>query len=234
MKIHQKINPLNINTLKSAFTLLELAVSFVILGLLLSTTLPWVQWQWQHQSYLENQQKLLEIEKSLYGYIKQYGKIPCPSHVNSIDVDGLEQRDVNGLCVNSWGILPWQTLGVNRYDRFGHLYHYHIDQRFVNSTTFDYNTTPDLILKTRTSTTNPHPLIDEFRPIAMVISHGAKNFLGDELINYQEKTNGENIKVIRTWQPQNHQSCNDEAGGLCPFDDQIIAISAARFWFYKP
>lgn len=122
------------------FTLVEMAVVLVIVGLMLGGLLVPLSAQTDQRSYSETKRLLDEAKEALYGYAMSHtatdGKpyLPCPDTNN----DGLEEtRQVSGACaINSQeGRLPWATLGLPRADSWGNLIRYRVHPTFSNSTT---------------------------------------------------------------------------------------------------
>ncbi|WP_049762591.1 type II secretion system protein [Saccharophagus degradans] len=91
------------------FTLLEMAVVMVILGLLLGGLLGPLASQRESKNLNTVNQQLLEIHDALLGYAAVNGFLPCPSRANS---SGLEARNGAGRCQQEHGFVPIRTLGL--------------------------------------------------------------------------------------------------------------------------
>lgn len=122
-----------INNLKtsSGFTLIELAISLVIIGFLLGATiLPLLTLQEQN-TFSDSRRQLGEIREALIGYGVTHGHLPCPAISN---VNGGEDRNAaTGACNARVGGLPWAELGFPKLDNWGHLYRYSVSNNFSNS-----------------------------------------------------------------------------------------------------
>lgn len=103
------------------FTLVEMAVVLVIVGLMLGGLLVPLATQMEVRSYNETNKKLDEIKEVLIGYAMINGRLPCPAPLNS--TNGLE--DTAPACSNTVdaaspnvaiGYLPATTLGVYPQD----------------------------------------------------------------------------------------------------------------------
>src|SRR5689334_11149177 len=106
------------------FTLVEMAVVLVILGLLLSTLLIPLSAQIDQRNYAETREQLDEIREALIGYGASHGYLPCPAVSAS---NGSEDRSANTCTGNKRvGFLPWAELGVPKLDSWGHLYRYSV------------------------------------------------------------------------------------------------------------
>lgn len=115
------------------FTLVEMAVVLVIVGLLLGgMVLPLVTLQ-EQTTFNETRQKLSDIRETLLGYGITHGYLPCPAISAS---NGAEDRNVGtGACNKRVGFLPWTELGVQKLDNWNHLYRYSVSANFADSGT---------------------------------------------------------------------------------------------------
>lgn len=95
---------------QSGFTLVELAVAIVIIGLLMGGAIATMAAQHKLKVTAETKQLLLETQEALIGFAIAAGRLPCPSH----DTDaGKEARnDVTGACTVEHGFVPAATLGI--------------------------------------------------------------------------------------------------------------------------
>jgi len=106
----------------SGFTLVEMAIVLVIVGLLLGGLLMPLQAQIENQRISETQKYLDQIKDALLGYAAAKGRLPCPATAAS---NGQESFAVggsaaNGLCSNFYnGFLPAVTLGLTPVDSAG-------------------------------------------------------------------------------------------------------------------
>lgn len=94
------------------FTLIEIAIVFVILAVLLSYTFMPLRAQLESKNIKEARSKLIEIEESLYGFAIAKERLPCPTQPGQ---GGLEQFTPvvgAGNCTSSIGFIPSTTLGI--------------------------------------------------------------------------------------------------------------------------
>ena len=133
------------------FTLVEMAVVLVILGLLLSALLIPLSAQIDQRNYTETQKHMDEIREALIGYGASHGYLPCPAVSAS---NGSEDRSANTCTGNKRvGFLPWAELGVPKLDSWGHLYRYSVTLAYADSTTkISMAATGDITIQTRDST----------------------------------------------------------------------------------
>lgn len=115
------------------FTLVELAVVLVIVGLILAGLLVPLSAQMEQKSRNSTEQSIANIKEALFGYALVNGYLPCPdSNLVPIGVEG--GRDINGACsAPGEGTLPWQTLAVERTDAWGRYFRYRVTPAFSNS-----------------------------------------------------------------------------------------------------
>ena len=132
------------------FTLVEMAVVLVILGLLLSTLLIPLSAQIDQRNYAETKEQLDEIREALIGYGASHGYLPCPAVSAS---NGSEDRSANTCTGNKRvGYLPWAELGVPKLDSWGHLYRYSVKLAYADSTTkISLTASGDITIQTRDS-----------------------------------------------------------------------------------
>lgn len=107
----------------TGFTLVEMAIVLVIIGLLLGGLLMPLSAQLEQQRISETQKYLEQIKEALLGFAAANGRLPCPASATS---NGQESFAVggnatNGLCSNFYnGFLPAATLGLTPTDSQGY------------------------------------------------------------------------------------------------------------------
>ena len=135
------------------FTLIELAIVLVIVGLVLGGLLLPLAQKVQSRRLNEAEAQLREIKESLFGYAIANGRLPCPASLAS---NGLEDRRNDDAtkgsvdlqkegCRNGIyaGFLPWVTLGVPETDAWGNRFGYRVTNEFTRAK--DDATANDLI-----------------------------------------------------------------------------------------
>lgn len=124
----------NILKPQHGFTLIEMAIVLVIVGLLVAGLLLPLTAQIDQRNYNETQRELQDIRDALIGFALSNAAtdgrpyLPCPD----TNGDGFEDR-VAGVCASVDARLPWATLGLARLDRWGNPYGYRVTQAFANS-----------------------------------------------------------------------------------------------------
>ena len=114
--------------LQCGFSLIEIAIVLVILGLVLGGVLAPLSSQYENSRRNETTVILEKVLEASYGYAIVNGQFPCPD----ISGDGLENRlGVN--CVSPTGGLPWVTLGVGKNDAWGQPFGYQVTTGFADS-----------------------------------------------------------------------------------------------------
>lgn len=94
---------------QSGFSLIEMAMVLLILGLLLGGILSAVSVSTDNIRISNTQAQLQEIEEALYGFAQVNGRLPCPATNSSA---GLEAPAGGGNCTNYFGFVPSATLGL--------------------------------------------------------------------------------------------------------------------------
>ncbi|MDD5240479.1 MAG: prepilin-type N-terminal cleavage/methylation domain-containing protein [Sulfuricella sp.] len=121
----------------SGFTLVEMAIVLVIIGLLLGGLLMPLSAQIEGRRISETQKALDEINQALIGFAVANGRLPCPAPATTATGAagaGIEPAPiVAGGCANAAGVLPWATLGVSETDSWGRRYTYRVTGEFTRS-----------------------------------------------------------------------------------------------------
>jgi prepilin-type N-terminal cleavage/methylation domain-containing protein len=100
------------------FTLLEVAIVLMIVGLLLGGLLVPLSAQMEQRNINDTQKSLAEIKEALIGYALTYGRLPCPAAPNTT---GVESPVGGGACTNFYnGFVPATTLGLGGTDSAGY------------------------------------------------------------------------------------------------------------------
>ncbi len=110
------------------FTLIELAIVLLVVGLLLGTIMMPLATQFRIRETRAAQEQIEMVRQTLIGFTQSQGRVPCPD----TDRDGLENGTAPS-CGNSNGFLPHATLGLPSTDPWGHLYVYRVATEFTNT-----------------------------------------------------------------------------------------------------
>ncbi|MEO8600438.1 MAG: prepilin-type N-terminal cleavage/methylation domain-containing protein, partial [bacterium] len=120
----------------NGFTLIEMAMVLMIVGLLLGGMLVPLSAQMDQRNSTDTQKQLAEIKEALIGYALANGQLPCPA--NPTDVTGVTAtagiaRTPPCTGASSTGVLPWATLGVNETDAWGNRFTYRVTSDFADA-----------------------------------------------------------------------------------------------------
>jgi len=120
---------------QKGFTLIELAIVLIIIGVLLGSFMGTLGSRIDNTKRAETRDDLDNIKLSLYGFAMSQSpvRLPCPDTTN----DGKENL-VTGSCANltSPGNLPWRTLGISRGDVWASNYSYWVADEYSNAAGF--------------------------------------------------------------------------------------------------
>jgi prepilin-type N-terminal cleavage/methylation domain-containing protein len=212
------------------FSLVEMAVVLVIVGLMLGGLLTPLSVQLEQRRVNETRAGLDEAREALTGFALRNGYLPCPAVSAS---NGLEDRR-GSSCGGGRraGLLPWATLGVAKADSWGRIYHYSVTPAFADSASpFGLRTPRDITVATRDVRGNLVAATAIKDIPAVVLSHG-KNGAGAVAEtgipvaatvegNLDERTNGADAGVAFVQRvPADSASA---PGGV--FDDLVTWVS---------
>jgi prepilin-type N-terminal cleavage/methylation domain-containing protein len=121
----------------AGFTLVELAVVLLILGLLLGGLLAPISVQLEQQSIKDTQRKLDEIKEALIGFSLANGRLPCPADgATPSGSSGSGEESYNsttGQCnITTDGVVPWATLALPETDAWGRRFTYRVRQDWAD------------------------------------------------------------------------------------------------------
>lgn len=111
------------------FTLIELAIALVVVGLLLGMLTPALGARIEQQRIAETRQVLAEAQEALLGFAMANGRLPRPA---ASFADGSEATALCGSDAACTGFIPWQTLGVRRSDGWQKLVRYSVTPALAN------------------------------------------------------------------------------------------------------
>ncbi len=126
------------------FTLAELAITLVIVGLLLASAFVPLNTQIELRAITDTRRIQENAKDAIIGFAQTNGRLPCPA-LGTIPTGsnsaGIEQIDttINAPavfpyypCKNSIGVLPWATLGVPETDAWGKRFTYRVVGTFAD------------------------------------------------------------------------------------------------------
>ncbi len=113
------------------FTLIEIAIVLVIVGLLLGGLLMPLASQVEAQRRTETEKTLKEINEALIGYAMVNGQLPCPADP-AIATGAVNAGVLRATCTgaSALGVVPWVTLGVSEVDAWGRRFTYRVTPSF--------------------------------------------------------------------------------------------------------
>lgn len=163
------------------FSLVEMAVVLVIMGLLLAMVMTPLRAQRASKLQHETESLMLEAKQALLGHALIQHYLPCPD--TDATPDGWENVKVDGACEKDEGILPWQNLGVAKTDAWGRLWRYRADASFSHhQKPFGFaeaENASSIQVQTELGNVTSQPS----RPIAIILSHGENGLGGVQVID---------------------------------------------------
>ena len=161
---------MNKTTQTEGFSLIEMAIVLVIIGLLLGGLLTPLSTQREISNIKETQELLEETMLAIMGYAySNNGAFPCPD----TDNDGLENGATT--CNQQEGNVPWATLGTSNGDSFrGNRLGYRIDAIIDNHAPISCSATATISICSESTCAVETPLTNA---AALVLwSHGKNGF----------------------------------------------------------
>ena len=119
---------------QSGFSLIELAVVLVIVGLLVGGGIAALEATTEQTLRAEQRQQLEHAREALYGFSMSRGRLPCAD--TDSPPDGVENYDPGtGACEAGagFGAFPWVTLGLGRRDAWGEPMYYATDPDWADA-----------------------------------------------------------------------------------------------------
>lgn len=177
----------------AGFSLIEVAVVFFIVTLLIGSFLVPLVTQVEQRQISETEKTLKEIQDTLFGFAVANGYLPCPDRTsggaggtNDTANDGVE--DVNtgtGICNNVSGApqrvvgnLPWVTLSLGASDVWGNRFRYAVTAAYAQrspAALFSLSTPAILTV----SATSGGTLLTGANPegaVAVILSYGKNGY----------------------------------------------------------
>ena len=214
---------------QTGFTLIEMALALLIMGLVVGGGLNLMSSQMESQKLKETQAILEEAKNALIGFAVVNGRFPRPAVSG---VDGTEQATCadEAACT---GLIPWVVLGTTKLDSWGKMLRYSVTPAFANAN-FKLTTPSTKIVQTRDNLGAVQTLANLVP--AVIYSHGKSNFGTTDagtaipnlsLTNLDEITNdsGGIGAVAGTTFMQRTPSENTAAAFGGEFDDIVIWLS---------
>ena len=162
------------------FTLIELAISLAIVGLLLTMFIVPLGTQYDQRRINDTQKQLELISEAILGFAVTNGRLPCPATPNTPNTTagaGTENKP-GTTCTLSVGVLPWATLGLPETDAWGRRFTYRITQSMGADpagglqASFTLATNGDINVRATSA-----GVLVASNMVAVIVSHG-KNGLG--------------------------------------------------------
>jgi prepilin-type N-terminal cleavage/methylation domain-containing protein len=114
----------------TGFTLVELTVVMVIVGLLFGTLVLPFSALVDQRNYNETQQQIRDVREALIGFAVINGRLPRPA---TSSTDGAENPTLcKGSDAACTGFIPWTTLGVKKSDAWNKLIRYSVTPAYAD------------------------------------------------------------------------------------------------------
>ena len=119
------------NRIQRGFTLVEVAIVLLIVGILLGYTVALFPRQQELKHYRAADQEMDRVIAAIIGFAQVNGRLPCPAIPNSV---GAESGGGSANCTDYGGFVPINTLGITgrvnqdslMLDPWGNPYRYYV------------------------------------------------------------------------------------------------------------
>ncbi|MGL4994585.1 MAG: prepilin-type N-terminal cleavage/methylation domain-containing protein [Deefgea sp.] len=131
------------NLMQLGFSLVEMAVVLVVVGILMASLMGPITAQLDYQRSREAKRFIADSKEAILGFILRNKRLPCPAKANLAEDDakaGTEDCAFFALPANlppnptSYGVLPWVDLGLPQLDPWGRRYRYAVTGTFSDAT----------------------------------------------------------------------------------------------------
>lgn len=116
------------NTNQRGFSLVELAVVLVLIGIVMTMGLKVATSTLENSAYSETKSKQEMIKSALIAFLRTNGRLPCPDN-SAGAASGVEITPCNTNTADGYGVVPWMTLGIPReavIDGWGNYFTYRV------------------------------------------------------------------------------------------------------------
>ena len=110
------------------FTLVELSVVMILIGIVMTMGMKMLNATLDNAAFSETKIKQERIKTALISYLRTNGKLPCPDNTAGV-ATGQESTPCATNQSDSFGVVPWQTLGIPRdaaLDGWGNFFTYKV------------------------------------------------------------------------------------------------------------
>lgn len=141
-------------SIQRGFTLLEMAITLAIAGILLTGLIMTLSAQQDASREAETRRFLVQAREALYGFAMANGRLPCPATAtlaSGAANAGVAANPTDLGCTGGpgalVGALPWATLGLAETDAYGNRVTYRVDATFartvIGRAANEYSCAPD-------------------------------------------------------------------------------------------
>lgn len=132
---HLHISRIRLPRPQPGFTLVELSIVMLIVGILMTAVLMPLSMQLELRRYADTKKAMDEINQALIGFVLVNGRLPCPASrtlANGVATAGTELLSGN-VCTSYTGVIPWVTLSVRETDEWGGRFSYRVSSVFADA-----------------------------------------------------------------------------------------------------
>ena len=119
------------------FTLVELAIALLVVGVLLAGALIPLSTQVELRNSADTQRTLDQVKETIIGFAQANGRLPCPADptIATGTAGAGTERVTCNTGNNMFGVVPWATLGTPETDAWGRRFSYRVAYVFADAIT---------------------------------------------------------------------------------------------------
>src|SRR3954471_3992815 len=118
----------------SGFTLVELAIAMLIVGLLLASAMIPISAQIDIKAAADTQRTMDQIRDALIGFAQANGRLPCPADPTLATSNASAGQESATRCTLGKGVIPWAVLGTPEADAWGRRFTYRVAPIYADTT----------------------------------------------------------------------------------------------------
>ncbi len=226
------------------FSLVELSIVLVIVGLLTSAAVVPLSSTYRHARYKQSQLQLQSIREAMHGYLVTTGRLPCPlANTTTHSGNSLQGEycrvEQGGLPAVELGLMGERSKAGALLDAWGREFHYAVS--LADHDTRGSANTPDWLTTGEPATVGAGQLVADLQLCHTNVSAACpqRALIADQIVwvilSYGESNSGTGTETENQDNDRVYVHSPFSTNAEQPFDDQIIWASRSElvYWLLK-